>query len=41
MTTTTTRLDQVISNQRKLFLGNVAAAVVFMSSFGASIVAMF
>ena len=38
---TTTRLDRVISNQRRLFFFNVAASVTFFATFGASIVAMF
>ena len=40
-TTTTTRLDRVISNQRRLFFFNVAATLAFVGSFGASVMAMF
>jgi hypothetical protein len=38
---TTTRLNRVMSNQRRLFFFNAVAAVAFMGTFGASIVAMF
>lgn len=41
MTTTTTRLDRVISSQRRLLFFNVATTFAIMASLGASIVAMF
>ena len=41
MTTTTSRLDNVIANQRRLMFGSVAVTFAIMLSLGASIVAMF
>ena len=38
---TTTRLNRVMTNQRRLFFFNAAAVVAFAGTFGASIVAMF
>jgi hypothetical protein len=41
MTTTTTRFDRVMINQRRLGFFNLAATLAFMGAFSASIAAMF
>jgi hypothetical protein len=41
MTTTTNRLDRVISSQRRLMVANVATTFAIITSVSASILAMF
>jgi hypothetical protein len=41
MTTTTTRLDTVITNQRRLMFGSVGVTFAMMASLAASVLAMF